>query len=421
MARGAGSDEVAPFLPNVEFSATSTSIEPGGSTILSWRVTRADEATLWSSGALPETPEPLDWPAIAEMGKRISLADTVEATPAVSTAFYLVARGPHGLHGSRILVEVTAERPEPPTAPETWQPLSAFLPSMEAAPHVARLDHLAAPEFATAQGFALPPFPPVVWHASPTVTVSPSPEALFTDESATLTWTTTNATCIGMGQNVITTKLAADPTKVSGTKFAGSSYGVAGWPPCALPVNGTTKVTGPPYGASHRIIGITAKSAAGADATAGWWVDVLPGPQFTGAASPARVTAIRTAIKTVDRLLRYGCIYHHTGLDASVAAFKDGHLNRTEVWSRLLRELQNIKLVTFHCQDVADAAWGAGSWGDYSNTVNLEWSPSHTPYLAYVILHELVHKCGFHGELLKHYSVQSIEQQAHAVSGACLP
>ena len=75
----------------------------------------------------------------------------------------------------------------------------------------------------------------------------------------------------------------------------------------------------------------------------------------------------------------------------------------------------------FDCQDVADKDWGAGYWQGYTNKIVLQWSPSKTPNLPYVIVHELMHKCGFNGALLKYYSVAEIEKQCHTVSEACFP
>jgi hypothetical protein len=60
-----------------------------------------------------------------------------------------------------------------------------------------------------------------------------------------------------------------------------------------------------------------------------------------------------------------------------------------------------------------------GHWEEYTNVIDLDWSPNHAPLLHYVIVHELIHKAGFHGDLESHYTPDFIEAQAHNLASAC--
>jgi len=108
-------------------------------------------------------------------------------------------------------------------------------------------------------------------------------------------------------------------------------------------------------------------------------------------------------------------------LDATVDAFKKGYLSRKEFWATLLVQLQNIKLVTFNCQDVPDNQWVAFQWADFTNDITLQWSPSHTPGAKTIML-ALALKCGFNLGLMKFgYSKTDIFNQAMKVTDACFP
>jgi hypothetical protein len=177
----------------------------------------------------------------------------------------------------------------------------------------------------------------------------------------------------------------------------------------------------------------TAGNIFGKTASASQWFDVLTIPQFQGAYADSyagfmsRQAWVRDTIKDIDRKLRNGCILSNTALDNTVAAFKDGHLTRQHVWGNLLAALHNIELVTYKCESVYGKDQSvkqkpAGSWKSYTNEIVLRWKPDlNVGPSEYLIMHELVHKCGFHDALLAHYSHASIESQTDLVASACLP
>jgi hypothetical protein len=158
-------------------------------------------------------------------------------------------------------------------------------------------------------------------------------------------------------------------------------------------------------------------------------MDILSVPQFTGVAIPTRMSFVRATLKEIDQKLRYGCIYNDTALDSTVPAFKDGHLSRTQVWSRLLAELQNMKLITFLIEDLKGTSQeiqntSPASWQGYAtgNQITLRWKVDLSLMPSpYAIMHELVHKCGFHDALLPYYSHSEIEDQTDTVASTCYP
>jgi hypothetical protein len=147
-------------------------------------------------------------------------------------------------------------------------------------------------------------------------------------------------------------------------------------------------------------------------------VGFMPHPLFDGC-NPERQGAIEVALKNIYHRLLDGCIRDNGELDDEVAAFADGRLHRLAFWSRLRAELENINLTTFRCLEVDDEEWRGGRWSEYTNEIELHWSPNFSPDLPYVILHELIHKSGFHSDLGDFYPADAIEEQAHQVSEAC--
>ncbi len=146
----------------------------------------------------------------------------------------------------------------------------------------------------------------------------------------------------------------------------------------------------------------------------------LPHPLFDGC-SRGRREEIEEALLEICGLLQQGCLMRAAGLDHSVAAFRDGHLTRVQLIDDMARQLWNLHLITFRCADVADADWRGGLWDEFSNQIELQWSPSHRPNLAYLIFHELVQKVGFNGDLSAFYTDAQIESQAREVARTCFP
>lgn len=155
-------------------------------------------------------------------------------------------------------------------------------------------------------------------------------------------------------------------------------------------------------------------------------VDIISIPKFKGnGANTARKTAIRAACRDIYKQLKSGRILNDIYLDSKIDPFKKGYINRQDLWQWLLLSFQNLDLVTFNCTEVySDSALKyIGQWsGKNPNTVNLCWSPSKTPNLKYVILHEFMHKCGFNTYLLlKGYSGKQIENLAHELAEVIYP
>ena len=146
----------------------------------------------------------------------------------------------------------------------------------------------------------------------------------------------------------------------------------------------------------------------------------IPRPRLQGC-SPGRCAEVEEAVLELCRLLHRGCIAAASTLDSSVAAFRDGRLSRLGILESVKRQLWNLDLITFKCADVRDPDWRGSKWEEFTNIIELQWSPSHRPYLPYLILHELLHKVGFNGDLSAFYSDAQIENQVHQVARACFP
>lgn len=409
------------ILPEIEFSVDRIRVERGQTVTLQWRIQQANEAALFVSTILPKNPEHLNWLRIKELGEKVELNNSLKLTVEETTAFYLVAQSQQGLRGAKAVVEVAEKEAE--HEPVIWEPQEQFLEQMQEGLGIEWIEETVQPtpsEIAAQIESALRMTEQWLDRQTlPVISIVAKPKVIFADESSTVSWQISNANCADMSIFATHTKAFADSTKISGNWINGTGYTTGGSPKCSLSMKGNDSWAGQAYNQGHIKVSIHASNPMGKSATKSTWIDILSTPQFKGTATAKRQSEIRNAIKDIDKKLRNGCIYNNAALDQKVAAFKDGHLNRKQFSARLLVELQNLKLVTFHCKDVADKDWEAGHWVDYTNEILLEWSPKYTPYLEYVILHELTHKCGFNSDLLKYYSKASIENQAHLVSGVC--
>ena len=411
--------EEEPLLPEVvwpwiDFWADPTQVLPGEFVVLRWSVEGAEEVALWAEPGAPVPAEAVDWEAISEFGERVELAVEIPLPVEETTTFYLVAKAPLGMAGTAVVVEVLEE--VEPLEPEEWtsqrhSPKAWITPPAIPASSAMLSQVKPASAAASYSGLASP--------APPRISISVSPRVIFTNGSATLSWNITNAKEFGYCESRHVTFMAPAST-FSGTRITGGAVGSGCTPPLQRGFSGTYTIR-PPSQAGHRRESFYATNASGQSSTAEEWVDILSIPRFQGC-NASRERDIRHALLDIDQHLRTGCIYNDTGLDKTVAAFKKGQLSREGVWWNLLAQLQNLHLVTFKCNNVTDRQWVAGRWWDFSNTINLNWSPSHTPRLEYVILHELIHKVGFHSGLYRYgYSKAQIENQAHAVTSACYP
>lgn len=408
------------LIPEMDFVIEPRVIKRGKPVTIRWQV-NADEVVLWQSPIAPLSLEPEDWTHIGHHGKTVETSGQIEMPLKQTTAFYLVARSARGMRGLKVINELATAKPV--VKPTTWSPQSQYLSLMRDRSVAIWTPERSRPLWET----LIPQLKSLAttaetWNAGPSATLSAVPHVIFEDEAATLSWSIANANCASMGHTTHRTRLHADTSNISGTKPDGGGFGAGATPSCWLQNGSGSWIVMPQvtYGPSHLRAWLRAESPIGAPVEQWRWIDLLSVPKFKGA-SAQRQTDIRNAIRDIDDRLRAGCIYNDAALDSQVDAFKKGYLNRKQFWFRLVAELQNIGLVTFACNDVPDNKWGAGHWTDYTNEIVLEWSPSHTPYLKYVILHELCHKVGFNGSLLVHYSKNDIETQAHLVSGACYP
>lgn len=401
-------------LPEIRLSAEPPTAEPGEPVRLEWEVSEAGRASLWTSASLPWAPQVLNWTHVAESGEPVPLKGATERAFDTTNAIYLVALRENGWTGTYVKVEV-GQVDQIRAEPHAWGPRPEVYPLMQEGPNSTwRIHRVAAPSEVE---FVYRPIAAKSWGAgTPGLTISVTPDAIFTDGQSPLTWSVTNASGATRSMGLHTTSLV--PGSVCGTKYGGAKWGAGGTPVCGGSMAGTWQISGQAYGhcrQDHFIQACIVPPPA-VPPVAGCSLDILGVPQFKGNATANRKTDIRAAVIVVDRELRKGAIRDNTGLDSSVDAFKTGRINRQQFWFRLMDELENLNLDTFVCADVTDADWGGGHWSDYSNEIILDWSPSYTPWLELVITHELIHKCGFNSILLKWYSVYDIEKMTEILS-----
>ncbi len=396
-------------VPIIRLTVEPTSAVPGRPVRIEWRAEAAVRAWLWVGAGTPWAPQLLSWSRIARLGDDVPAEGSAERTAEATSVVYLVALGEGGAwSGAYQPIEITETEPGR-REPHEWSPRPEFLPRMEQGPDGAWPAIGTIPAGCHSWG-----------SGSPGASVSATPEVIFTDEQSMVTWSVANATGATMNESAHTTTLV--PGGVSGTTYDGGNWGAGATPTCGAPMSGSWPVSGQTSGHCRRHYVVAACTAPGQPSAADdAWLDVLGVPAFTGAATPARVKEIRSAVKAIDLALRQGAVINDPALSTSVDAFATGRIDRKQFWYRLLAEVENLNQDTFTCQDVADANWGGGHWSDYSNQILLDWSPSHSPALAYVIAHELIHKCGFNSTLLKWYSHSAIETMCHAVSSSVAP
>ena len=367
---------------------------------LAWRIERAQKVYVLQGRASMVGGSPIDWRRLDQMGQEVEPRGEMRVTPQGTATYTLAAVGQGGRRARSVTVEVMAEKPqrrEPKIWYDDWDRF--FRPGWQ----VPRDERLWQQIRCAATG--------------PQITLSARPRAVFTDEEATLTWELTCSNCAQMSDAGSHTTLVEDLTRRSGTR---ATFG-EGWgslpPACSLNMIGETQV-GALEGPGHYDWNIFAEGSQGGASSATVRVGFMPRPLFD-ACNADRHSAIEGALKDVYRRILDGCIRDDAGLDDAIAAFRDGWLNRAAFWARLRDELENIHLVTFRCNDTTDEEWRGGHWEEYTNVIDLDWSPNHGPRLHYVILHELIHKAGFHGDLEPHYTPDFIEAQAHNLASAC--
>jgi hypothetical protein len=404
--------------PIVELQVRPDALRKGGTVTLRWNVQRAEEARLFLSVETAASGW-LNWGEIARLGESVPLEGTKELSVEETTGAYLVAHSALAQAGTRVRIEVQGAAAE--TAPFTCQPDGLIQAKMIFQPHLAPIGWVCIP--------ALPLGEPVwprwprageEWNccAAPSLSLTVGQAVIFQDESTTVNWQATNAAFANLGYHDQYSILLADASQIGATRQNGGGYGAGGWPGNGTPLSGSATCGGQPHFRFESWY-LSATNAAGQAAGTSLWLDVLSVPQFKGMATAARQVNIRNAIRDILGKLRQGCILNDAALDQTVGAFQKKLLSRAEVWWRLVTALQNLVLITFDCQDVTSGA--VGSWSTHSNDIILRWLPNGGPNLPYVILHELVHKVGFHSGLYSAFSGPEIESQCDTVASSCYP
>lgn len=254
--------------------------------------------------------------------------------------------------------------------------------------------------------------------ARPVVDVSVRPRVAFEGAGTQMSWTTRCASCATLSERVTYDHVVEDLRQRSGTRYLFTEGMDSGErPECEA---STLDLVGK---ATMRAIEgpgeyewtIEAQDRNGVSNTGTVLAAFLPRPVLD-VCSSARSAGIEQALTAIYRRLLEGCIRDDVGLDV-VPAFDDGHLGRLAFYLRLKGELQNVGLITFGCNDVKDNGWQDARWREFGNRIDLYWSPRHAPDLPYAILHELIRKVGFNGDLP--YTPDFIQGQIEAVTAAC--
>lgn len=391
--------------PEIELSSDKTRLVAGDSVTVCWRVNSASEIKFWKSTDLPDAPEPLDWMYISEQGQQVEPNGQIDFSPTVTTSYYLVAHGPLGMSGKRIVIRVVKEVDRVGQQPGlAWKPPSSALEFIVEHPHVDWLkDKEAALKFILR-------FSP--WYA-------------FVAEPVTFQWEILNASRAEARQRDFRHTLVVSQGNASGTELVGSHTTDSKW--FRFPVSGSSSVR---YNnpADHTI-DIRAYTPSGHPGERPSGVMVMPEPRIAASStlSPAiladRVSKIKEAIKFFGPRARSYLLslpLHGTSIDA----FDKHYVRVLHLNSEIQYQLENLNLITFIIEDV-EAYTYVGQWVNYTNDIHLQWAPGGDPVLNYLVCHEFIHKCGFNIDLQKKYENEGydatqahdiVENQAHAIT-----
>lgn len=355
-------------------------------------------------------PRIVPWGELEQRGEQLELEGKRTVRPKSTTAYIFAAVGERGRYVASVIINVKDKKAKRPTA-KTWYQFNHDLD-----PDFVRLDELLRDhERFEAIRCSL---------IGPRVELDTDAHCLFRDQEATVRWRATCSTYVEMNSELWVVILEADNTQRSGTSISRFVGGGAFWP--FAPSRGEVYCTEDFFdifgleAGCQRTFWVSARDDRGRSAVEDVTMGYIPYPKFEGC-DPGRQRDIETTLLDIYCcLFRNVCLAQNVELDHSIAAFRDGHLSRVEVYQDLLDQLQNLHLMTFKCRDVADAGWRGGQWTEYTNEFEIQWSPLHRPNLFYVILHEFIHKVGFHGDLLVHYTDAEIENQAQHLTAATM-
>lgn len=396
------------LLPRIELGVKpeSARIRLGEEAVLRWSAETAQQLYLIEGPpGIPRMTGPtvVRWDELEQVGRRIDLKGTLKVRPKSTTAYVFAARGKKGRYRASIIIDVVAKEVELPAA-HTWSsPDDPFDPD-ELPPDFYDRDR----ELWEAIRCAL---------VGPRIKFTADPNCLYKDQETTLEWNASCSTYAELYGDTFVQILETDLTQRSGTRLTGFEGG--GFIEPFLPRRAERRYSGEFFGSKpgcQKRWAIFAGDDRGRHANAEVMAGFLPHPIFDGCSDP-RQGEIETALVDIYCcLLLEECLVQNRELDHRIDAFRRGHLNRVRVWMDLIAQLENLQLFTFQCRNTTDADWEGGRWAEYTNEMELQWSPSHRPNLFYVILHELIHKVGFNGDLLAHYTEAEIEDQARAVT-----
>lgn len=396
----------------IELEPLSRKVLPGKRIKLSWKVENAESIYLIKKVGSPFEISGLAvaWNELEAMGKAVDSEGEVLLDINSTTTFIIAAVGRAGRWAKSTTLLVDQKEKDAAVQPKTWF----------------RFDDLPDPEDFLRLDMRDRDLHRAILCAvrGPEVELSVDGCCFFTDQTAHLEWSVTCANCADMWVQMNGASLEEDLTVRSGTVVGYYFEGGGETPGCSLTMRGDgdadhSIVLGTEPGSmwSWTILAEDHRGRTDIETIAVWF---LPRPIIEGC-SPGRRAEIEAAILELCCLLHRGCIETATRLDRSVTAFRDGHLSRTRIALDLMHQITNLHLITFKCNDVDDVDWRGGVWDEYSNHIELQWSPSHRPYLAYIILHELLHKVGFNGDLSRFYTDAQIEHQVNQVARVCFP
>ncbi len=387
-----------PFV-RVEVEPKSAQIQAGKTVTLSWQAGHVEQLYLLppltgQGGAFKASR--IQWAQLEQLGEKVALQGKATFTPQVTTTYVLAGVRLGGVCYQCVTIDVLTEPAQTPK-PLTWY-------AWYEDPDRWYREELLYDEI-------------ICYRRTPTINLTLRDRVLYLDEDNQLEWRIRCAFYAEMWRDFLRFDLVEDLTRRSGTRLVSISGG--GFMLPFLPLRDDIAVS-PLFDSSGRNVWtINARGDSGAWQTAaveGAW---LPRAHFEGCDVPDRRLRVEQILPILYTRLLDGCIIDNLILDRDVRAFRERRLTRLEVWQGLLAQLENLNLITFKCTDVSDAAWRGSRFVEYGNTIELQWSRSFVPNLPYVILHELLHKVAFNGDLLPFYSEVEIEEQAQLVATSC--
>lgn len=313
----------------------------------------------------------VEWAELEQSGKAVNLHGEIKLVPKFSTTFIIAAVGQAGRWTKSITVRVESKKAPRTIMAKTWNHFDE-LPGPEEFIHLYERDR----DLRRAMVCAI---------RGPQVELSIDRCCLYTDEPAHIVWHVTCSNCADGWTHIHGARLEEDRTSRSGTQVeyffeGGGSTQIDTIARCQLPRRGDTDVnpvvafgTEPCSVWTCTVLAEDHHGRSEVGSVTAWF---LPHPRIEGC-SPPRRAEIEEALLELCGLLQRGCIAGASDLDRNMAAFLDGHLARSRVASELTRQLWNLDIITFKCADVSDADWRRSRWGEFTNVIELQWSPSH--------------------------------------------